>query len=339
MGSDSSPLVLFDAVLEAARHLDSTETLVVFVTQDVVDSLSTEIYSLLTSAQVVFEVVTETILMEEEPLTAIRRKKKSSLVTGIRLLKKRQIDAFISAGNTGALIASATLSLPLLPGIQRPALLTVLPSKTGEVVVLDIGGNVSCKSHHLVQFAFLGAAYKSCFSPHSIPSVGLLNIGVESKKGTSELRQAYLALEGYALKKGNETLFLNFVGNVEARELFNGKLDVLVTDGFTGNVLLKTTEGISLFILDYLSQLNQRNPSEAQANSLHDLQMHFHYHEYPGAVLCGVDGLVIKCHGSSSSRGVFNGIMGAVKLVRNGFMKQMKEIWHHAQHDLLLTVS
>jgi phosphate acyltransferase len=325
MGSDCSPLVLFDAVLEAARHLEVTETLVVFATQDVVDNISHKILHHLSSSKsgrIVFHIVEEAIMMNDEPLTAVRHKKKSSLITGIRQIKKKQIDAFVSAGNTGALIASATLYMSLFPGIQRPALLTTLPSKNGEVAVLDVGGNVAPKARHLVQFAFLGTAYHSCFHPKKRPRIGLLNIGVESKKGTSELRQAYQILEDFA-QKGSHIPF-EFIGNIEGRELFEGKVDVLVTDGFTGNVLLKTAEGTSLFILDHLVQFNRQNPSDGLARSIEELQKRFNYNEYPGAILCGVDGLVIKCHGSSSPKTMFNGIMGAVKLVRKGFIRDIR---------------
>lgn len=338
MGSERSPLVLFDAVLEAAKHLKATETLVVFATQNVIDDLSQEIYSVLSSTatgRVVFHVVKETITMNDDPLTAIRHKKGSSLVTGIRLLKKHQIDAFLTAGNTGAVMACATLSLPLIKGIQRPALLTALPSKKGAVVVLDVGSNIACKARHLIQFAFLGSAYRSTFYDSPMPRVGLLNIGAESKKGTSELRHAYHALESFSIE-GKEGVLpsFRFIGNIEGRELFEGKVDVLVTDGFTGNVLLKTTEGVSLYILDHLVQLSQNNPSEKLAGSIQELQKNFNYNEYPGAILCGVDGLVIKCHGNSSPKALFNGIMGAVNLVRNEYMKKFNENWKASERFL-----
>lgn len=330
MGSDRSPLALFDAVLNAARHLEPIVTLVVFATQEIVNSLSAILSMQVLSADgagIIFHVVADVIMMHDEPLEAVRHKKDSSLVRGIKLLKKRQLDAFVSFGNTGALIAGATLSIPLFPQIKRPALLAVLPSKLGEVAVLDVGGTVSRKASHLVQFALLGAAYQCSFHENPCPRVGLLNIGVESKKGTGELREAYLALEQLTQKKQSEgaVRLFQFVGNIEGRDLFEGKVDVLVTDGFTGNVLLKTTEGVSLFILDYLEQINKQSSSKTLSHSIEQLQNHFNYNEYPGAILCGIDGLIIKCHGSASPRAVLNGIKGAVRLVSNGLIQKVKQ--------------
>jgi glycerol-3-phosphate acyltransferase PlsX len=324
MGSDQSPLILFEAVLQAAQELSKT-TLVALVTQSVLDQIWTKFNLSQSLAHlpvcVEFYIVSETITMEDDPLIAIRQKKNSSLVTGIRLLKKRSLDAFVSAGNSGALVANATLSFPLLSGIKRPALLATLPTKTGEVTVIDVGGNVSCKAHHLVQFAYMGAAYQRCNHKMEIPRIGLLNIGVESKKGRSEVRQAYQILHEQLKDRK-----ICFVGNVEGREVFQGKVDVLVTDGFTGNVLLKTSEGVSYFILDYLNQTLKEQVSEEQrALILRQLKSQFDYDEYAGAIICGIDGIIVKCHGQSTSRGMLNGILGAVSLVKNQFIEQIKK--------------
>lgn len=324
MGSDNSPTIHFEAILQAIEQLESTSSLLVLATKDTVKELSSTMPTAVKSAnqgRIEFYEVESVIAMSDEPLSAIRHKKSSSLVTGIRLLKKRQIDAFISPGNTGALIASSTLSLPMLPNIQRPALLAILPSQKGTFVMLDVGGNVSCKAHHLIQFAYMGAAYQRSHGI-SLPKVGLLNIGVESKKGTSELRQAYQILQEKAI---DEKSCIHFVGNVEGREIFKGGIDVLVTDGFTGNVLLKSTEGISSFILEYLTEKNKKHPSENLKLSLNGLQKHFSDTEYPGALLCGVDGLVMKCHGNSSAKTMLNTILAAIKLVRKNFLLQIKD--------------
>ncbi len=267
--------------------------------------------------QVEFYTIAEVISMSDDPLFAIRHKKKSSLVMGIRLLKKRFIDAFLTAGNTGALIAAASLSLPKLPGISRPALLAMLPTEKGLMAVIDIGGNVSCKAHHLVQFAHMGAALQRCTRQIKKPTIGMLNIGAESKKGTQELRSAYQVLHQL-----NETDHLIFKGNIEGREVLMGKVDVLVTDGFTGNVLLKSIEGTSAFILDYLAQACKL--SDPIRHSVCDLQRQFKYDEYPGAVVCGVEGIIMKCHGHSSSKAFLNGIKGIVSLVQNNLIEQIK---------------
>lgn len=315
MGSESSPSVLYEAVIQAAQELHDV-TFLVFATQNIVDSLPPQ-----PNSSIVFHPVTDVIEMADEPLTAIRQKKNSSLVVGLRLLKKRYLDGFVSAGNTGAYIAGATLTLPLLPGIKRPALLATLPTKTGEVAVIDVGGNVSCKSNHLVQFALMGAAYQRCNQGLATPKIGLLNIGVESKKGTSSVREAYQILQGRAEKDHKH----EFIGNVEGREIFQGKADVLVTDGFTGNVLLKSAEGITSFLIEQLQQALKESPKEQRDAVLHFLRYNFDYQEYSGAIVCGVDCVAIKCHGKTSSKGLLNAIKGAVSLVQNGFITQIKE--------------
>lgn len=311
MGGDSSPVALFEAVLFAADKLSHLSiNLVVTATPSVIQEIRSRPQRLPVCIE--FQSVNEVIEMADDPLLAIRRKKDSSLVVGVRLLKKKLIDAFVSSGNTGALIASAALTLPSLPGIQRPALLAMLPTAKGSVAVIDVGGNVACKASHLVQFAQMGAAYQRCFRQVGVPSVGLLNIGIESKKGTSELRQAYELLEKHS--QGNK---MRFAGNVEGREVFQGGIDVLVTDGFTGNVFLKTSEGVSAFILEYLKHAIAKD-------AMADLKKQFSYDEYPGAVLCGVEGVVIKCHGQSSAKGMLNGILGAANLVQNQFVNMLK---------------
>lgn len=314
MGSDNSPLLLHEAVQKASEHVDAGATFVVFATPEVIEQLKMPPRSS-GSNKITYHVVSEVIVMSDEPLTAIRRKKNSSLVQGIRCLKKKKIDAFISTGNTGALIACASLSLPMLPNIKRPALLAVLPAQEGTVAVLDVGGNVSCKAHHLVQFAQMGAAYQRAASGIAVPKVGLLNIGVESKKGTSEVRQAYQVLSEFSTKH------LEFLGNIEGREVFEGKVDVLVTDGFSGNVFLKTTEGVAAFIFDRL----QGSSSTDVFQALPEIKQQFRYEEYPGAILCGIDGLVMKCHGNSSPRAIFHAIKGVIHLLQNRLIDRIKE--------------
>jgi glycerol-3-phosphate acyltransferase PlsX len=318
MGSDSAPQTLFSAVLEAVHQLDATHIFVVFVTKSIAEELSPKARS---SGRIQFRTVADAIQMSDEPLFAVRRKKGSSLLTGIRLLRKREIDAFVTAGNTGALIASATLSLPLFPDIKRPALLAALPTELGSIAVVDVGGNVSCKAQHLVQFAKLGAAFQHCHLNASMPRVGLLNIGVESKKGTSELRLAYKMLK----ENADQTPPMQFIGNVEGRDVFQGHIDVLVTDGFTGNVLLKTSEGLAHFIFDFLKKsLMKEEIATHFYETLKNLQLQFKYDEYPGAFLCGVERVVIKCHGSVTPQALLRGIIGAANMVRNDSVGKIK---------------
>jgi phosphate acyltransferase len=299
MGGDTPPEVLFEGVLLAAAQLDTSFTYVVLATPEVIGRLA----SSSKESRIEIYPTPDLITMSDEPLPAVRHKRGSSLVVGIRLLKKRHLDAFISAGNTGALIVAATLYLPLLPGIKRPALLALLPTDKGSVAVIDVGGNVSCKAHHLVQFAQMGANYQRSSQNIAQPRVGLLNIGVESQKGTQEVRQAYQILHELGPESG-----MNFVGNVEAREVLQGNIDVLVTDGFSGNVLLKSIEGASTFILHFLSQRLSPSGTPLLKERLNELYAQFSSDEYPGAILCGIEGVVVKCHGNASPRAFFNSI-------------------------------
>jgi glycerol-3-phosphate acyltransferase PlsX len=264
--------------------------------------------------------------MDDAPLIAVRRKKHSSIVVAMQMLHDKRIQAFVSAGNTGALVVSAMTMLSKLPGIERPALLASLPTLTGSVAVVDIGGNVASKPQHLLQFARMGAAYQRCSDQCEKPRVGLLNIGIEAQKGTASLQQAYQLLDMYCSQSGNRTADrqMAFVGNVEGRDVFQGGVDVLVSDGFAGNIFLKTAEGVSAFILDYLEATFSSHADEKVRKILNNLQTRVHYAEYPGAILCGVDGVIVKCHGYSSCQAMMNGIKGALKLLKNDLLSKLK---------------
>ncbi len=259
----------------------------------------------------------EVITMEDDPLTAIRRKKGASICQGIQMLKEGKIDAFVSAGNTGALVASAVLNLKLLPGISKPALMALMPTESLEMAVLDIGANTQYNADDLFQFALMGIAYqKSRGIPE--PTVGLLNIGSEAKKGTPEHQEAYQKL----LSLNSERRV--FVGNIEARNALQGLSDVLVTDGFTGNVFLKTAEGIAGALLNQLEANASEDCSPHLKSVLSGIRQRLHYSEYPGAVLAGVNGIVVKCHGSSPPQALVNGIKGALRLIEHKFLEKIK---------------
>lgn len=318
MGGDSPPHVLFEAVIQYITQMGDAASLMVFATHEVIEGLRTNHAHAVRAVN--FVTCSQVIGMDENPISAVREKGNSSLVQGIDSLKEGLVDAFVSPGNTGALIVASKLKLQMLPSIRRPALLATLPTKKGTVSVVDVGGNVACKAQHLLQFALMGAAFQRCAHDNPTPRVGLLNIGVESLKGTPELRKAYQELQQIQEKHS-----INFVGNIEARELFKGEVDVLVTDGFSGNVLLKTAEGVSEFIFESLHHRFRGQFSEEMHHQLNSFQRHFDYAEYPGALVCGVDGVVIKCHGSSSVLSLLNGIMGASTLYEKEFLKKLKE--------------
>jgi phosphate acyltransferase len=309
MGSDSPPQAIFEAVLAISQEALPGDSLVVIAQHSVLPTLRSTFGTLVSS--IAFITTEEAIDMEEPPLLAVRRKKDSSMAAGMRLLKEKKIDAFVSSGNTGALVAFAKLHLPMLPQIERPALLVMMPAEKGKVTVLDVGANLTPKPHHLVSYASLGSFYRQCMLGEENPTVGLLNIGVEEQKGTHELKETYQLLQ----KKFQS----RFLGNVEGREVFQGKINVLVTDGFTGNVFLKTSEGISSFLADYL----QAHFSVPEIVS--HLHQQFNYSEHPGAFLCGVDGIIVKCHGFSDKQALMNGIRGAFALAKKGILSKLKE--------------
>lgn len=321
MGSESSPRTLYQAVLAVAERAEDSDTFVVYATENAASEFI-DIQASEVSSKVDLRFTSDFITMDDEPLSAVRFKKEASLAVGIRQLQRKEIDAFVTAGNTGALIASAVFSMPLLQGFERTSLLAILPTQNKPLAMVDVGGSLAYDAKTLVQYAHLGAAYQRCSLGIEIPTIGLLNIGAESKKGTPEIREAYRILEA---QSRNPEARIRFLGNIEGREAFQGKVDVLVTDGFTGNVLLKTTEGISSFIFDYLQKALKNNPSKDLHESLNSLQSHFDYEEYPGALVCGIDGIVIKCHGAVSSKGMQHSILEAMTLVKNGLLNKLKD--------------
>jgi len=315
LGSDVPPSELLQAVLAFCKELDPSIHLTLFGTKTLFARMRSP------TSNVFFHVVKEFITMDDSPLTAIRRKKESSLCIGIKLLKASHLQAFISAGNTGALMAYAKIELPSLPHVERPALLTLLPTRDKEVAVLDVGANTSYKAKHLVQFAVMGVAYQRSRGV-KMPIVGLLNIGSEAKKGTPELQRVYNQLQSSSKKNSSPYAF---AGNIEGRDVFQGKIDVLVTDGFTGNVFLKTAEGIAAVILEELECSSIEECSPRTKGILAELRQRLHYAEYPGALLCGVEGIVIKCHGNSNPQSFLRSITTAARLVKHGFLDQVKK--------------
>lgn len=295
--------------------------LLVFATPDIrarIESFQELHSKLLPKESLFFYEVEEVIHMDDDPLLAIRRKKEASMSVGMRLLKEKKIDALVSTGNTGALIASARMHLPLLEGIQRSALITLLPTKKSPIAVLDVGANIECTPEHLVQFAQMGLAYQRSRGIPD-PRIGLLNIGTEERKGRGDLRETYKLLQKF--NTSNETPI--FIGNVEGKEIFSGNVDVLVTDGFTGNVFLKTSEGISSFILETLHENQAILPFSKHL--LSRLEKELYSAESPGAILCGADGIIMKCHGDANPEALMSGIQGALRLINGRFIAKMKE--------------
>jgi phosphate acyltransferase len=252
------------------------------------------------------------ILPGESPASAVRRRPDSSIVTGVRLHRDGEVDAFVSAGSTGAMMAASLIFLRPLPGVDRPAIGTLLPTSIGATLMLDAGANVDCKPRHLQQFARLGHIYAQDLMGIERPRIGLLNIGEEPEKGDE------LSVETHALLSG--TAGLHFVGNVEGREIIRGGCDVLVCDGFVGNVLLKFYESVAEFIIELLRKEMERTGTRFDVKGAFRV---LDYAEYGGAPLLGVNGLSVICHGSSPPKAIGNAIGVAARAIRSRMVQHI----------------
>jgi phosphate acyltransferase len=275
---------------------------------------------------IVIHHASERIGMGEKAAHAVRSKRDSSMRVGLKLVHERKAAGFVTAGNTGAAMASAKMVLGALPGVDRPALAAVMPTaKNNPCVLLDVGANVDCKAHNLEQFAVMGEMYaRSVLKIHE-PRVGLLSIGEEETKGNELTHEAFPLLKA---------LPINFIGNVEGRDIFNGDADVIVCDGFVGNVALKTSEGIGRFVRDALRESLTRTVT-AQVGALlsrrafNEFRRRLDYTEYGGAPLLGVRGICIIGHGSSNDNAMFNGIRVAHEFVRAGTNQRIEQEFAH----------
>jgi glycerol-3-phosphate acyltransferase PlsX len=262
----------------------------------------------------------EWISMEDKAAQAVRSKRDSSMRVGLKMVREGRAEGFITAGNTGAAMATAKMVLGSLAGVDRPALATVLPTSTGQpCVLLDVGANVDCDPENLVQFAVMGHMYAKNVLHVAHPRVGLLSIGEEDSKGNSLTRDTLPLLRGLTMRGlTTRELTLNFIGNVEGRDLYNGHVDVVVCDGFVGNVALKTSEGLAKLVNSSLREsLKSTVTSQVGAmlsqKAFKAFKNRLDYSEYGGAPLLGVRGICVVGHGSSNERAVMNGIRVAAE--------------------------
>lgn len=265
---------------------------------------------------------TEMITGDDEPVRAVRRKKNASLVLMANEVKEGRADACISAGNTGALMSAGLFVVGRTPGIQRPALSPTLPTVDGKgFVLLDVGANVDATVNHLVQYAIMGSIYAEKVRSINNPTVGLLNVGTEDGKGNDLTKKAFIEM-----KKAP----INFIGNVEARDLLEGVADVVVTDGFSGNVALKTIEGTAMMVFSllketFMSSLKTKLAASMVKGDLKKLSAKLDYSEYGGAGLFGLAAPVIKAHGSSNGRAIYNAIKQACHMVEYNVTDTIEE--------------
>lgn len=305
MGGDHAPGVVLEGVASALAK-DERLQVVLVGPAEVVEPFASS------HARCVAQPASEVIAMGEHPAQAVRRKKDSSIVVGCRAVKEGRAQGFFSAGSTGACLAAATLDIGRIKGVQRPALCSVIPSPVAPVVMADIGANADCKPEYLVQFAQMASIYAEKVVGIEHPRVALLNIGEEDTKGSQFAQQAF------SLMKDNVS---GFVGNAEGNDIITAKYDVIVTDGFTGNVVLKTVEGTAKALFDALkgvmtSSLKTKIGALAVKGDLKALKDSISADTYGGAPLLGVAGVCLVGHGSSNATAIENGVLASASMVR-----------------------
>ncbi|MFL6228891.1 MAG: phosphate acyltransferase PlsX [Pyrinomonadaceae bacterium] len=321
MGSDRAPHPEIDGALAAARDL-SVGVILVGQPERVLPELQRCGWRGDGDRGIEFVEAAEVIGMNDAVATSVRRKRKSSLRVGARLVAEGLADGFVSAGNTGAAMATAKMVLGMLPGVDRPALAALVPTKSGRpTLILDVGANSDCKPQHMAQFAIMGDAYARAVLGTERPTVGLMSIGEEEAKGNELTKEAFPILRDLSS--------LNFVGNVEGRDVFAGTVDVVVTDGFTGNVILKLSEGLQDAVLTLIRrELSASAISKAGAvlarPAFQRLKKRLDYSEYGGAPLLGVRRIAVIGHGSSNARAIRNLIRNAKEFSDNGATERIE---------------
>ncbi len=312
MGGDNAPQEIVRGAVQAVQELD-TEVVLVGRTEEILRCIQDQgLTDLPRGLQIANS--TQVVTMEDDPARAVRDKKDSSMSVMLHMLRDGEGDAAVSAGSTGALLSGATLVVKRVRGVRRAALAPILPTKTGSCVLIDCGANAECSPEYLVQFAFMGDALARLYLGLEKPRVGLLNIGAESGKGTPLQKDTYRLLEQVGAAGR-----LNFIGNVEGRDVFEGVCDVLVTDGFSGNVLLKTVEGTAMYITGelksmFLSGVRTKLAALLMKKDLRAFKKKLDYREVGGTVFLGITKPVVKAHGSCDARAMKNAIAQAVRL-------------------------
>lgn len=318
MGGDGGVAVTVEGAVAATRELGLSVVLV-----GIEDEIVQELSRFDTRGlDIRIRHAPEVVEMRESPSVVLRKKKDSSIRVAVDLVREGEAEAMVSAGNTGAVMATGLVILGPLAGVERPAIAAQLPTLAGYAILLDVGANVDCKPRHLVQFAIMGTVYARKILGNAKPRVGLLSIGEEETKGNELTKEAFRALE--------DVPGVDFIGNVEGVDVFNGKADVVVCDGFTGNVALKMAESTAWMMLTLFKEGLSRGPAGKAGllflrGSLKRFQRRIDYTEYGGAPLLGVSGVVVIGHGRSTAKAIKNGIRVAGECVKNRVIESIRE--------------
>ena len=323
MGGDNAPASNVQGALAAVRE-QGVEVILVGRGEEILQALKAEGVDDLPPGLEIAH-ASEVVEMCDNPATAFKEKKNSSLTVGLNMLKNGQGDAFVSAGSTGALLSAATLLVKRVRGIRRAALAPVVPTGGGGAVLIDCGATAECTPEYLLQFAFMGSYYAERVLKRPEPKVGLLNIGAEESKGTDLQRETYALL-----KKAGEEGRIHFTGNVEAREAVYGQVDVIVTDGYAGNIFLKTMEGTGGFMAKQLKAMFKKNLATKLAavlvsGGLREFKKMMDAGEVGGTALLGISKPVIKAHGSSDGFAIKNAIRQAAAFAASGMIEDIAE--------------
>ncbi len=318
MGGDFGPAVLVPGAIEASR-LYGVKVLLVGDTPKmarVAEGLDC------TGAEFDYVQADEVVLMNERPADVLRRKKNSSIQVGCRLVREGKADAVVSAGHSGAAVACGMFIIGRLKGVERPALCTLMPTEKNPVIVLDVGANVDCRPYHLFQFGLMGDAFARDILNYASPRVSILSIGEEEGKGNSQVKESYELLK---LAKN-----LNFIGNAEGRDIFTGNVDVVVCDGFVGNIVVKMGEGLAMSLTRMLKSVFKSSPLAMLGGLLargafRKFKRTIDYAEYGGAPLLGLKHLAIVCHGKSNSKAMTSAIRMAATFVRKNTQEKLAE--------------
>ncbi len=330
MGGDNSPNAMIKASVRAVDEL-GVDILLVGKEEDIKKELSA--CGKYDKAKISIQHAEQIVTNDDSPAMAIKSKTQSSLVVGLKLLKEGNGDGFVSAGSTGGLLAGSLFINKRIKGVDRPALAPVLPTKSGIGLIIDGGSNVDCKPINLLQFGVMGSIYMKTAFGIPNPRVGLANVGTEEKKGNELTKQAH------ALLKNVDNI--NFVGNVEGRDFPEGKVDVIVCDGFVGNIMLKSIEGMGSTINSLLKEALKKNVitilgALIASSAFKTLKKNMDYKEHGGAILLGVDGTIIKAHGSSDEKSFFNTIRQTKNIIESGLMEQLKEEIGRIKYDKIV---
>ena len=322
MGGDNAPAAIVQGALEASR-LHGVEIILVGRAAEILRAVEACGEKTLPSGVEIRD-ASEVVEIEDDPATAFKRKKDSSLTVGLTLLKEGAGDAFVSAGSTGALLAGATLVVKRIRGIRRAAMGPVLPTATGKMLLCDCGANAECTPEYLLQFAYLGSYYAKRVLGIETPRVALLNIGAEASKGDALRHEAYTVL-----KEAGDAGRIHFVGNLEASEAMMGGADVVVADGFSGNIMLKSLEGTAKFLMKelkkmFLSSTKTKLAAGLVKGDLAELKKLLDPSEVGGTPFLGISRPVIKAHGSSDAKAICNAVLRAKEYAESGFIADVE---------------